>query len=229
MQQLAEAIGGNATVYPKRRRSPNRHRTGAVFVPDLNRHATRLDRNQIARLLHACEVFERATKAPGCRNGSLGLPTLALLRCLVMRFLNRKSGLCFPSYQALQDATGFCRQTIAKALRTLEAVGVLSVTRRLVRVRDETRGTVVARQGSNVYRFQAMPEIVPLPLGPARPLKPRGFLARVYRVDAYYHYTDNIVENETSKVGLQGQIASLAVPTCWRERARLDLKRRMTR
>jgi hypothetical protein len=227
--QLAEAIGGTGGLYPIRRRCPNRHRTGAVFLPDLSRHATRLDRNQVARMLHACEVVERATKAPGRRNGALGLATVAVLRCLVLRFLNRKSGLCFPSYRALQDATGFCRQTIAKALRALEAVGVLIVTRRLVRVRDDARGIVMTRQGSNVYRFQAMPALVPLPLCPAQPLKPRGFLSRVYPVDGNHRVPVQNLEQVAREVGLRGEIVVRAQPKDWRERARLSIAFNMTR
>lgn len=227
--QLAEAIGGNGCAYPIRRRCPNRHRTGAVFLPDLSRHTTRLDRNQVARLIYGCEAFERSTKAPGRRNGALGLATVAVLRCLALRFLNRKSGLCFPSYSALQKATGFCRATIAKALQALEAVGVLIVTRRMVRVRDDARGIVMTRQGSNVYRFQAMPALVPLPLCPAQPLKPRGFLSRVHGMDGNHRVPVQNLEQVAGEVGFQGEIVVTPQPKDWRERARLSIGLSMTR
>jgi hypothetical protein len=55
---------------------------------------------------------------------------------LLLTFHNGGSGQCNPSYAALQERTGYCRATIAKALQILEAMKVLTITRRLVRVRD---------------------------------------------------------------------------------------------
>lgn len=128
-----------------------RYHRGVGFVMDVSRHATMLDRNQKARLLHACEVMERKTKGKGRRNGVLGIPALIVLRALLLKF-HGKSGQCFPSYDALQAVTGLCRQSIARAIANLEAAKVLTVTRRLVRFVGEL-GVVCVRQGSNIYGF----------------------------------------------------------------------------
>jgi hypothetical protein len=95
--------------------------------------------------------MERRTKGKGRRNGILGLPAMAVLRALLFHF-HGNGRACFPSYEALQRATGLCRQSIANAVANLEAAKVLTVTRRLVRYVDEL-GAVCARQGSNIYQF----------------------------------------------------------------------------
>jgi hypothetical protein len=69
-----------------------------------------------------------------------------------MRFHNRKTGLCYPSYDALQATTGLCRQSIAVALDRLERAGVLRITRRMVRIVGELGG-IICQQSSNLYAF----------------------------------------------------------------------------
>jgi len=69
-----------------------------------------------------------------------------------MRFHNRKSGLCFPSYDAIQEVTGLCRQSIAVALRRLESAGVLKITRRMIRVASAVGGAI-CQQCSSLYAF----------------------------------------------------------------------------
>jgi hypothetical protein len=76
-------------------------------------------------------------KGKGRCNGPLTRCGLILLRALATRFLNRRTGLCCPSYTAMQEATGLCRQTVAVAIACLERAGVLTVTRRLRRERVE--------------------------------------------------------------------------------------------
>jgi hypothetical protein len=93
-----------------------------------------LDRNTKARILFVCEALERKTKAPGRRNGVLSAIGLVVLRCLIFKFQGRNGLLC-PSYNAIQVATGLCRQSVAAALARLETAGVLAITRRLVRQR----------------------------------------------------------------------------------------------
>lgn len=166
-----------ALVGVDRRTTMRRYRKGVGFVMDELAHYSRLDRNAKARLLHACEVMERTTKAAGRRNGLLGQTGLAVLRCLLLRFHNAGNGRCCPSYDAIQKETGFCRQTVATALERLESVGVLVVTRRLVRQLCQFSGRLVVRQGCNLYAFKDLPRLVPLDVRPksARsfPPKPR--------------------------------------------------------
>jgi hypothetical protein len=137
-------------------------RYGATFVRNPLEQSTPLDRNQRARLLYLAEHLERATKAKGRRNGCLGYVGLAVLRCLLLGFHNAKTGLCCPSYAAIQARTGLCRQSVARALQRLMAVGVLGVVRRLERVAID--GIVRCQQATNLYRFIVPAGLVPVPL-----------------------------------------------------------------
>ena len=83
----------------------------------------------------------------------------------LIKFMDEKTGACFPSYTALQKRAGCCRQTVARALKILEGLGYIDRTRRLVR---ETLTTVsrhtglaaivtIVRQGTNLYRLNPRP------------------------------------------------------------------------
>ena len=63
----------------------------------------------------------------------IGLTGLAVLRALVFGFLRRSDGLCCPSIAAIQEKTGLARSTIFEALNRLEAAGIVTRARRLVR------------------------------------------------------------------------------------------------
>ena len=156
------------------------YRQGAQFVMNPAALSTKLTGNQRAKILHACEVMERKSKGKGCRNGVLGIPAMMILRCLLMRFHNRKTGLCYPSYDALQATTGLCRQSIAVALDRLERAGVLRITRRMVRIAGELGG-IICQQSSNLYAFAELPGQLDLGATTAPPrLSPRP---RVYNAD----------------------------------------------
>lgn len=146
---------------PASRWERRRYRHGAQFVRDPASLSTPLDRNARAKLLMLAESLERRTKAKGRRNGALGATGLAVLRALVLRFANGRTGLCCPSLTQLQACTGLCRQAICDALARLEASGLLKITRRIVRTAVERvsaltglperfTGTV---QASSLYAF----------------------------------------------------------------------------
>lgn len=201
-----------------------RYRKGVGFVMDELAHYSRIDRNAKARLLHACEVLERSTKAPGRRNGALGLHTLAVLRCLLLRFHNAGNGRCCPSYQSMQEATGFCRQTIARAISRLEAVGVLVVTRRLVRELCHSSGRLVVRQGCNLYAFRnSFRKVWPkhLKVWPKlRQNSARTFpkSPRVYGVGANH---GKIIKTDETRADIAGVFRErVPVDACWRTKAR---------
>jgi len=80
---------------------------------------------------------------------------MQLLRCIAFRFLNLAKGCAWPSYDALQAATGLCRQTIADAIKRLEAAGFMFVERR---TRWQGRKLIKL---TNLYRLAA--EAPPLP------------------------------------------------------------------
>jgi hypothetical protein len=82
---------------------------------------------------------------------------LDVLRALLRRFYSHRDGTCFPSYDAVAEAAGCCRATVAAKLRILEQLGIVETIRRKViasftsrvhRVRFD-----VAVQTSNSYRF----------------------------------------------------------------------------
>jgi hypothetical protein len=102
---------------------------------------------------------------------------LRVLRVLVLHFIRKGDGLCTPSYTTLQAATGLCRGSIARALRRLEACGLIKVTRRLVR--EVIDGVMTCRQGSNLYCCHepaAGAELLPVRSAAPRPF-PRPALA----------------------------------------------------
>lgn len=163
MYSLADVLApGGHQARPMRHARRYRGRIG--FVLDVSRHSTKLDRNRKARLLLAIEILERRTKLKGRRNGAVSIPGLTVLRALLLRF-HGPSGLCCPSIDTLRRVTGLCRQSVVAGLRRLETAGVLIVTRRLVRVQDSS-GTTLCRQGSNLYGFRDLSARIPLELGP---------------------------------------------------------------
>lgn len=194
-----------------------RYRKGVGFVIDELAHYSRLDRNAKARLLHACEVLERSTKAPGRRNGALGLHTLAVLRCLLLRFHNAGNGRCCPSYDAIQRETGFCRQTIARAISRLEAVGVLVVTRRLVRELCHSSGRLVVRQACNLYAFSCPSGLAKADI-PAKAVRSFPKSQRVYGVGANH---GQIIKTDETGADIAGVFRErVPVDACWRTKAR---------
>lgn len=157
MQRLGETFDA-----PRRstRWERNRYRHGAAFC-SAESVATPLDRNQRARLLTLAEGLERRTKEPGKRNGLLGQSGLQVLRALLLRFANNRTGVCFPSLLKIQAVTGLCRQTIVTALARLERCGLIRITRRIERAIVERMCTVTGQlqrfmttiQVSNAYGF----------------------------------------------------------------------------
>lgn len=146
MRTLGESL------YNTRKHSGRHYRKNAIFVRDVSKYCTKLDRNQKAKLLHMAERLERVTKRKGRRNGVLGIPAMIVLRTLLLKF-HGQAGLCCPSYSTLQRATGLCRQSIANAVARLRAAGLLRVTGRLVRTADRFRQT------SNLYSFSLLPRL----------------------------------------------------------------------
>ena len=117
-----------------------------------------MDRNDRARVIYRAERMERATKAKGCKNGVLGYTGLTVLRALVFKFQASPT----PSYDAIKRATGYCLDTIAKALNRLEAAGLLEVKR--------GRGVRTVQGWRRITNAYAVPRQACLPLG-ARELK----------------------------------------------------------
>ena len=59
-----------------------------------------------------------------------------MLEALLWAFHNAKSGLRFPSYEAIAEAAGCARSTVAEAIKAFEDAGILSWVQRIKRVRE---------------------------------------------------------------------------------------------
>jgi hypothetical protein len=98
-------------------------RRRASFISDWRAYSRPLTPREVAQVLEEAERLEVRREGEGRCNGPLTRCGLILLRALVTRFLNRRTGLCCPSYTAMQEATGLCRQTVAVAIACLEQAG----------------------------------------------------------------------------------------------------------
>jgi hypothetical protein len=180
MRSLGSILLPQAGNQAPRAPSGEKYRSGAVYVMDPLGASTKLDRNQRAKLLAIAESIERRTKSKGRKSGLLGLTGLQVLRVLLLKFHNSVHGLCCPSIEKLREVTGFCKQTVVKAIRALEAVGILKVTRRLVKRMVERNGVMVRAtvQASNLYAFKlgGRIELGPLLVGRAKSFPPRNAL-----------------------------------------------------
>jgi DNA-binding MarR family transcriptional regulator len=162
----------------------NHFRRGARFIADARAHCRPLDRNERARILALAEALERRTKPLGGRNGVLGCVGLAVLKALVCGFLRRSDGLCCPSVAAIQEKTGLARSTIFEALNRLEAAGIVSRARRLVRRLVDFGGLarLTTVQTSNLYAFfEPSPGAHLLPTRKPRRSAPARLIAALVR------------------------------------------------
>jgi hypothetical protein len=79
-------------------------------------------------------------------------PFLEVLQTLLWGFHNARSGVCFPSYQAIADKAGCARSTVAEALRVLEWAGVLTWQHRITRIRERC----IDLFGRNAWRWRVI-------------------------------------------------------------------------
>ena len=132
-------------------------RKGSVYAADFRP----LDRNQRAKILFLAEAMDRRTHKPGQHAGFLGRTGLAVLRALIVRFHNVKTGRLDPSYEAIAKAANVARSTAQEAIARLELAGIVDHVRRIARVRvrvfDPSTGRVSWRdrvvQMTNAYRL----------------------------------------------------------------------------
>ena len=127
---------------------------GSQFGPLQGR---KLDRNLVAKILFLAEALDRRTRAPRQHGGVLKRAGLDVLRTLLRRFYSYATGECFPSYDAIAEAAGCCRSTVATKLRILEQLGLIETIRRKVVATFTSRAHRVrfdvAVQTSNAYCF----------------------------------------------------------------------------
>ena len=115
-------------------------RTGAKPVTGTN----------IARIMRHAQLIERNTKEPGKKNGVLGATGVLVLNTLLCHFQNFKTGECYPSLDRIAKICKLARSTVACCINRLESSEILTVFRRLNRIRDRNN-RVVAVRTSNGY------------------------------------------------------------------------------
>jgi hypothetical protein len=84
---------------------------------------------------HWARCLSRRTEK-GKTYGEVTAKALAVLEALLWAFHNARSGLCFPSYEAVAEAAHCARSTVAEAIRALEDAGILTWVQRIKRVRE---------------------------------------------------------------------------------------------
>jgi helix-turn-helix protein len=92
-----------------------------------------LDRNAKARIMVYARAWSVKHRQPGQHRGPLTRAYLEVLEALLWAFHNSKSGLCFPSYEAIAEKAECCRDTVYEAIRALERADVLTWVNRIVR------------------------------------------------------------------------------------------------
>jgi helix-turn-helix protein len=127
-----------------------------VFGPG---RAVRLDRNARARVLAFAHAWNAKHRQTGQHIGPITRTCWDVLRAL-LSFLGNRSGLCFPSYEALASRARCHRSSVAVALRVLEDAKVITWQHRLHKVRERVTdlfGVTYWRwrllRTSNAYRF----------------------------------------------------------------------------
>jgi hypothetical protein len=115
------------------------------FAPMTRRNAYRLYNRALA--------FERATRARGRQDGKLGRNGLAILRALIFRFLNFRTGRLDPSYAAIAREAAISERSVGRGLVALKAAGVLTWLRRCYG--EAVNGIWQLIQETNAYGLQS--------------------------------------------------------------------------
>jgi hypothetical protein len=92
-----------------------------------------LDRNAKARIMVYARAWNARHRQSGQHRGPLTRAFLEVLEAMLWGFHNSKSGLCFPSYEAIAEKAQCCRDTVYEAIRALEAAHVLTWVNRIMR------------------------------------------------------------------------------------------------
>src|ERR1700729_3065437 len=102
--------------------------------------AVPLDRNAKVRIAVYARAWSARKRQDRQHRGPITRAFHDVLGALLWGFHNSRSGVCFPSYEAIAAKAECARSTVAEALKALEWAGVLTwhnrITRILVRERD---------------------------------------------------------------------------------------------
>jgi len=109
-----------------------------------------LDREAKNRIQVLMRALTHPTE-PGKHYGAVTAKAEEVGRVLLWVFHNCKTGLCIPGYDTIAKAAGCHRDTVAEAIKMLEAAGILTWCNR--RTRITVRGVRKVVRTSNAYRF----------------------------------------------------------------------------
>jgi hypothetical protein len=112
-----------------------------------------VDRNFVARVQFIARVIER--KSWGCREkgkhgGRLGRAALVLLETLLYR-VDKSGGYLCPCYDTLARLACMSRRSVITAMQVLQALGFVTIHRRVKRIQTAFGTRVV--QDSNAYEY----------------------------------------------------------------------------
>jgi hypothetical protein len=110
-----------------------------------------IDRNAKVRIMHWARCLSRRMEK-GKAYGEITAKAVAVLEALLWAFHNARSGLCFPSYEAIAEAAHCARSTVAEAIKALEDAGVLTWVQRIKRVRERCSDLL----GDNGWRWRVL-------------------------------------------------------------------------
>ena len=138
-----KAASGAPRASARRPRGPREKLFGNGRLVPLDREA----KNRIQVLMRA---LTHPTE-PGKHYGAVTAKAEEVGRVLLWVFHNCKTGLCIPGYDTIAKAAGCHRDTVAEAIKMLEAAGILTWCNR--RTRITVRGVRKVVRTSNAYRF----------------------------------------------------------------------------
>jgi hypothetical protein len=155
---LHHATGGK--VMSETTRLPNhlRPRREKVFGPA---RGIPLDGNAKARIKAFVQGYNARYRQKGQHRGPITRAFMEVFEAMLFGFHNSKTGLCFPSYEAIAEKAKCCVDTVYEALKVLEAANILTWANRIwreqVRERDlfgkwATRWRII--RTSNAYLFR---------------------------------------------------------------------------
>ncbi len=116
---------------------------------------TAFDPRTSGRLMRAAELYDRAGKRPGQRNGALGHVALEVLRALLRR-IDYRSGRLDPALTTIMADIARSKGAVVRALALLRDHGFIAWIRRFASIAADGPGPRV-RQVSNAYRL-GLPE-----------------------------------------------------------------------
>jgi hypothetical protein len=104
-----------------------------VFGPG---RTVQLDRNAKCRIAAYARAWSACNRQGRQHKGPITRAFLEVLTALLWGFHNARTGICFPSYEAIAARAGCARSTVAEAVKVLEWAGVLTWQHRIIRVRE---------------------------------------------------------------------------------------------